>query len=67
MVLNHSLAKVLGNAEQMKAMLFAAAVGAGTAEGAGGQCLAARTAGERVGIGNRACLNRRDPKCDPGV
>lgn len=26
--------KVLGNAEQMKAMLFAAAVGAGTAEGA---------------------------------
>lgn len=66
MVWNLSLEKVLGSAEQMKAMLFAAAVGAGTAEGAGGQCLAARIAGQSAGTGNRACLERR-AKCNPGA
>lgn len=58
---------MLGIAEQMKAMLFAAAVGAGTAEGAGGQPLAARIAGESFATRNRSCLNRRDPKYDPGI
>lgn len=67
MVWNLFLEKVLGSAEQMKAVLFAAAVGAGTAEGAGAQHLAARIAGKSVGSRNRACLSRRDPKCDPGV
>lgn len=66
MVWNLSLEKVFGNAEQMKAKLFTAAVGAGTAEGAGGQCLAARMAGESSGTRNWACLERR-AKCGPGV
>lgn len=65
-VWNLSLEKLLGNAEQMKAMLFAAAVGAGTAEGACGQRLAARIAGESAGTRNRARLERR-AKRDPGV
>lgn len=67
MVWNLSLEEVLGNAEQMQAMFFAAAVGAGTAEGAGGQHLVARIAGESVGARNRACFNRRDPRCYPAV
>lgn len=45
MVWNLSLEKVLGNAEQMKAMLFAAAVGAGTAEGATLGCQDSRREG----------------------
>lgn len=51
MVWNLSLEEVLGNAEQMQTVLFAAAVGAGTAEGAGGQHLAARIAGEILELG----------------
>lgn len=67
MVWNLSLEKVLGIAGRMKAMLFAAAVGGGTAEGAGGQHLAARIAGKSVETRNRACLNRRDTKFDPSI